>query len=68
MTAQTKTYDIKVSSEILIDYDFVTSWHYVSDNTYRVNVLAEMGDHFERVLSRSRSVVSFTEVVAQVAK
>ena len=69
MTTQTKTYDIQVTNDIALDYDFVISAHYTDNgSTIRARVLSEMGSYFEGVLQRNHKVVSFAEVVAQVAK
>ena len=64
MNAQTKTYDIQVTSDIALDYDFVTSAYYTDNgSTIRAHVLLEMSNFFEGVLQRNHKVVSFGEVV-----
>lgn len=63
MNAQTKTYDIQVTNDIPVDYDFVLSAYYTDEGTtIRARILAEMSGYFEGVLTRSRLVVSFAEV------
>jgi len=66
MTAQTKIYDIQVTNDIALDYDFVISAHYTDNgSTIRARILAEMSNFFEGVLQRSHKVVSFAEVATK---
>lgn len=68
MSTQTKTYEIQVANDIVLDYDFVTSAYYTdSGSIIRARVLVEMSSYFEGLLQRNHKVVSFVEVVAQVA-
>ena len=63
MNAQTKTYDIQVTNDIPVDYDFVLSAYYTDNGaTIRARILAEMSDFFERVMTINSAVVSFVEV------